>query len=163
MSALAGADGEWPDTVTMPGRRIEQGGRLAVVVDTSASISKPLLARFLGTVASIATAENIDDVRLLCVDATVTSDETLFAAELQFREVTLVGRGGSDFRPALHRLSREALAQARPFSVVYLCDLDGRFPAEEATKGLSLLWVVPPGCLGAPPFGECVRLLARRD
>ncbi|HHH11246.1 MAG TPA: hypothetical protein ENK23_04140, partial [Sorangium sp.] len=157
-SALAAVEGHWPALVTMPGRRIQPLGRLAVVVDTSASISNHMLARFVGTVAAIATAEGIDDVRLMCADAVVTSDETLFAAELSCRQLVLSGRGGSDFRAPLRRLSEDAVAACQPFTVVYLSDLEGRFPEEEATAGLSLLWVVPPGCRGKPPFGAWVRL-----
>src|SRR5690606_11098487 len=92
MSALAGESGEWPDTVTMPGRRVEHAGRLVAVVDTSASVSSEMLARFLGTVASVATAEGIDEVRLVQADAAVTRDETLDAAALLFHEVAMTGR-----------------------------------------------------------------------
>ncbi|MCK6591794.1 MAG: hypothetical protein L6Q76_29945 [Polyangiaceae bacterium] len=48
MSALAGPDGAWPEVVAMPGRRVCPAGKLAVVIDTSASIDAPMLARFGG-------------------------------------------------------------------------------------------------------------------
>jgi hypothetical protein len=93
MSALAGPDGEWPDVVAMPGRRVLPAGRLVAVVDTSASIAPDTLSRFLGAVASAATSEGFDEVRLVQADAEVTRDETLFAAELLFQEIAMFGRG----------------------------------------------------------------------
>src|SRR5439155_17900808 len=80
MAALVAADGAWPDVVTMPGRRIAHAGRLCCVVDTSASLPTGTLARFFGAVVAAATAEGIDELRLLQADAVVTRDETVFAA-----------------------------------------------------------------------------------
>ncbi len=107
-SALAGPDGAWPDVVSMPGRRILPAGKLVSVIDTSASIDAKMLARFLGALASIATAEGFDEIRLLQADAEVTRDETLFAAELYFQQIAIVGRGGTDFGPALRLLAAES-------------------------------------------------------
>jgi predicted metal-dependent peptidase len=154
MSALCDANGEWPDTVTMPGRRIEQAGQLVVVIDTSASVSSAVLARFLGAVASVATAEGIDDVRLMQADAAVTSDEMLHSAELLFKAIAIAGRGGTDFAPALEELEREARRAAQRFTVIYLTDLDGRFPAASAVAALDVLWVVPAEVRRVPPFGR---------
>src|SRR5262249_18070005 len=64
MSALAGPDGEWPDVVAMPGRRVVPAGRLVSVVDTSSSVGEATLARFLGALSSVATAEGFDEIRL---------------------------------------------------------------------------------------------------
>lgn len=149
-------DDTWPEVVAMPGRRIEQAGQLVAVVDTSASIAANTLSRFLGTVASVATAEGIDDVRLVHADAAVTRDHTLFAAELLFEEVAMVGRGGTDFAPALRMLSAEAVRQGQRFTVAYLTDLDGRFPDASEVRQLEVLWVVPHDVGHRPPFGRTV-------
>jgi predicted metal-dependent peptidase len=158
MSALADEQGRWPETVTMPGRRIEQAGELVAVIDTSASVPPGTLARFLGAVASVATAEGIDDVRLVQADAQVTSDERLFAAELLFHEVAMTGRGGTDFGPALAQLSGEARRLGQRFTVVYLTDLDGRFPSPEVGLWLDVLWIVPHKVDRLPPFGRLVEM-----
>ncbi len=158
MSALVGADGRWPDVVSMPGRRIEQAGQLVAVVDTSASISPATLARFLGVVASAATAEGIDDVRLLQADAAITSDKTIFAAELLFEEIAMTGRGGTDFTPALESLAREARKRVQRFTVAYLTDLDGHFPATSPERFLDVLWIVPQRTDKTPPFGRLVEM-----
>lgn len=152
MSALAGYEGAWPDTVTMPGRRIEPAGQLVAVVDTSASVPPDTLARFLGAIAAVATAEGIDEVRVLQADVTVTRDETIFAAELLFEEIAMTGRGGTSFVPALTQLAEEAERFATPFTVVYLTDLDGAFPP--TPKHLDVLWVTPHDTERVVPFGR---------
>jgi predicted metal-dependent peptidase len=154
MSALAGAEGPWPDTVTMPGRRVRHAGRLVTVVDTSASIAEGTLARFFGSVVAVANAEGIDDVRLIQADAAVTSDETVFAAELLFREIAVHGRGGTDFAPALRQLAAESKREGERFTVVYLTDLDGHFPTADDAAPLDVLWVVPRETKRQPPFGR---------
>ncbi len=163
MSALVGADGSWPDVVSMPGRRVEQAGQLVAVVDTSSSISAETLSRFFGVVASVATAEGIDEVRLLQADAIVTADRTVYAAELLFEHIAITGRGGTDFSAALHVLTADARRLVQRFTVAYLTDLEGRFPARHSDRFLDLLWVVPqpPAC--APPFGRVVVMHERRD
>jgi predicted metal-dependent peptidase len=163
MSALVGADGAWPEVVTMPGRRVVPAGRLVAVVDTSASVTPATLARFLGAVASAATAEGIDEVRLVQADAEVTSDRTLFAAELLFEEVAMSGRGGTDFGPALTVLGDAAQREAQRFTVVYLTDLDGRFPPPADTRLLDVLWVVPRRTEVTPPFGRVVTMTATKS
>jgi predicted metal-dependent peptidase len=160
MSALAGADGAWPEVVAMPGRRVQPAGRLVAVVDTSASIEVDVLARFLGAVASAATSEGFDEVRLVQADAEVTKDETLFAAELLFQEVAMIGRGGTDFGPALRKLEAESRRLGERFTVVYLTDLDGRFPSPAEIRVLEVLWVVPGKARAAPAFGKVVEMRA---
>src|SRR4051794_34323235 len=59
MSAVAEHEGRWPDVVSMPGRKVVLAGQLVAVVDTSGSIDEATLARFLGAVASAATAEGL--------------------------------------------------------------------------------------------------------
>lgn len=158
MSALAGEAGEWPDVVAMPGRRVVPAGRLVAVIDTSASIDAAIVARFFGAVASVATAEGFDEVRVVQADAEVTRDEVLSAAELLFEDVEITGRGGTDFGPALRLLARESKRDAERFTVVYLTDADGRFPRAEEAAPLEVVWVVPGKPRAAPPFGRLLEM-----
>ncbi|MCA9621464.1 MAG: hypothetical protein KC731_20725 [Myxococcales bacterium] len=160
MSALAALDGAWPDTVSMPGRRIEPAGQLVAVVDTSASVNAATLERFLGVVASTATAEGIDEVRLLQADAVVTRDETRFAAELLFEAIPITGRGGTDYGPALLTLADDAKRLGQRFTVVYLTDLEGRYPAAPAVRHLDVLWVTADRRGEPPPFGRWLSMSA---
>jgi predicted metal-dependent peptidase len=158
MSALAGEDGSWPDVVSMPGRRIVPAGKLVSVIDTSSSIDPGTLARFLGSLSSIAAAEGFDEIRMVQADAEVTRDETVFAAELLFHPVAIVGRGGTDFGPALRALAAESRRGGERVAVVYLTDLDGRFPAADEVKSLEVLWVTPGKATRTPPFGRVVEM-----
>jgi predicted metal-dependent peptidase len=157
-SALAGPDGEWPDLVAMPGRRVVPAGKLVSVIDTSSSVDEVTLARFLGALAAVATAEGFDEIRLLQADAEVTRDETLLAAELLFQKVAIVGRGGTSFAPALLALARESRQLAERYTVVYLTDLDGRFPPASEVRHLEVVWVVPGKPMKAPPFGRVLEM-----
>jgi predicted metal-dependent peptidase len=158
MSALVLPDGSWPEVVAMPGRRIVPAGKLVSVIDTSASIESATLQRFLGALAAIATSEGFDEIRLVQADAEVTKDETVFAAELFFQEVAVVGRGGTDFGPALRKLAEESKREGERYTVVYLTDLDGRFPQAAAVRLLEVLWVVPGKAAKPPPFGRLLEM-----
>lgn len=158
MSALAGEGSAWPELVSMPGRRTRQAGRLVCVIDTSASIDEPTLGRFLGAVAAAATAEGIDEVRRIQADAAITRDELITAAELTLGAVAIVGRGGSDFRPALRALSAEARREGEAFTAVYLTDLEGTMPAPEDAVGVSVLWVVPGPARSTPAVGRVLTM-----
>jgi predicted metal-dependent peptidase len=158
MSALAGPEGEWPEVVAMPGRRVVPAGKLVSVIDTSASIDAAVLARFLGALVAVATAEGIDEIRLVQADAAVTGDETVYAAELLFRKVAITGRGGTDYGPALLALARESKRSAERYTVVYLTDLDGRFPSAAEVAHLDVLWAVPGKPARVPPFGRVLEM-----
>jgi predicted metal-dependent peptidase len=159
MSALAGPTGS-PELVTMPGRRVRPAGRLVAIIDTSASLGAATLARFLGTLAAAATAEGIEELRLVQADAAVTRDEALAASELILRKIAIVGRGGTDFGPALRMLAREARGTGERWTAVYLTDLDGRLPEAAETAGVDVLWVVPGKAAHRPPFGLLLEMRA---
>jgi predicted metal-dependent peptidase len=158
LAAIAHDTGGWPEVVAMPGRKVVLAGRLVVVVDTSASIDTPTLSRFLGAVASAATAEGIDEIRLLQADSEITSDEVVSPADLLTKQIAIVGRGGTSFVPALVRLIEDARRGER-FSVVYFTDLDGMLPRSRDARVLDLLWVVPKRPRRVPPFGRVVEMV----
>ncbi|MEZ4293645.1 MAG: VWA-like domain-containing protein [Polyangiaceae bacterium] len=158
MSALVGATGEWPDVVAMPGRRVVAAGRLVAVIDTSASIDTQVVSRFFGAVASVATAEGFDEVRVVQADAEVTRDEVISAAELLFQEVAITGRGGTDFGPALRMLAAESRREAERFTVVYLTDGEGRYPFPGEISPLSVVWVIPGTPRKTPLFGRVLEM-----
>jgi predicted metal-dependent peptidase len=162
MSALAHEQGRWPDCVTMPGRKVVLAGQLVAIIDTSGSIDESLLSRFLGAVAAAATAEGVEEVRLMQADAEVTSDEVVTPAELLTERVTIRGRGGTSFVPALSRLIDEAHRKVERFSVVYLTDLEGMLPRSRDARCLDVLWVVPRRPRKKPPFGTVVEMTGTR-
>jgi predicted metal-dependent peptidase len=161
MSAIAEHTGGWPEAVTMPGRKVVLAGQLVAVLDTSGSIDEGTLARFLGAVAAAAAAEGLEEVRLMQADSEITSDEVVSPAELLTRQVTVRGRGGTSFIPALGRLIDEARQRVERFSVVYLTDLEGMLPRSGDAKVLDVLWVVPRKPRRKPPFGAVVHMATR--
>ncbi len=157
-SALADdAGGAWPELVTMPGRKIVRAGQLVAVVDTSGSIDDDQIAAALGAICAAATAEGVEEVRLVQADATVTRDELTSPAELLTRKVAIAGRGGTDFAPALLKLADEARLNRERCTVVYVTDLDGHFPDPRAVRELEVLWVSP--IVRPVPFGRVFRLV----
>jgi predicted metal-dependent peptidase len=161
MSAIAHDTGSWPEVVAMPGRKVVLAGQLVAVVDTSGSIDLPMLSRFLGAVASAATAEGVEEVRLIQADSEVTSDRLVTPAELLTEDIAIHGRGGTSFVPALSRLIDEARRKVERFSVVYLTDLEGMLPRTREARALDVLWVVPRKPRRKPPFGN-VAIMAGR-
>jgi predicted metal-dependent peptidase len=156
-SAIAFDAGEdWPEVVSMPGRRVVLAGRLVAIVDTSASIDDHALAVALGAVASAATAEGLDEVRLIQADSEITSDEVVSPADLLVRKIPIKGRGGTSFAPALLKLAEEGARTGERFTVVYLTDLDGRFPEKKAVRGLEVLWVTTQ--VRPVPFGKVLKM-----
>jgi predicted metal-dependent peptidase len=156
-SAIAFDEGElWPTLVSMPGRKVVPGGRLVAIVDTSGSIAEELIAQALGSICAAATAEGIDEVRLMQADAAVTSDEIVSPADLLMRAIAIKGRGGTTFAPALMQLADEARKTGERFTAVYVTDLDGVFPDKKAVRGIEVLWVSP---VKRPvPFGRVLRI-----
>jgi len=110
----------------LPGRQIEPSGRLVVVLDTSGSMGKVLIAQFLGSVISAAEQESIEEIRFLQADTRVIDDRVVAPDELQ--DVHIYGGGGTDFQPALLKLAYEARKAGEKYTVVYLTDLYGPFP-----------------------------------
>jgi predicted metal-dependent peptidase len=156
-SAMAFDAGEiWPEVVSMPGRRVVLAGRLAAIVDTSASIDEEVLAIALGAVASAATAEGVDEVRLVQADSEITSDEIVSPADLLVRKIAIKGRGGTSFAPALMKLAGEAEKTGERFTAVYLTDLDGAFPPARAVRGIDVLWVTTR--MRPVPFGRALKI-----
>lgn len=144
--------------VSMPGRKVEPVGRLVAVLDTSGSVPASALARALGAIASAASAEGLDEVRVVQCDATITHDTVLSPAELYLQRFEIVGRGGTDLRPPLLLLAADARRDGAKLTVVYVTDLDGPLPRADEVASLDVLWVVATPPTTRPSFGRVVQL-----
>ncbi len=76
-----------------------------VVLDTSGSMSRSLLAKALGAIASYAISRDVPQVRLVFCDATYY-DEGYVAPETIADRVQVRGRGGTVLQPAVSFLER---------------------------------------------------------
>lgn len=129
----------------------EQTQPLAVIVDTSGSIDESLLSEFLAEIHSLVDALNPESVHFCCADAAVHA-----VGEWRYGDaeivLTVVGGGGTDFRPAL------AWADAIHPQVgltIYFTDLMGEFPSK--VPDVDVLWVTTTAL--KPPFGNVIQIL----
>lgn len=133
----------------LPGRRPVGMGRLVIGVDTSSSITQPLLDRIGATVSEIAIdCEPAETVVIYC-DSSVKHVDVYQPGEVI--KLTAHGGGGTRFAPVFEHVSREEL---NPVAMIYLTDLEGPMPEEPAYP---VLWGVF-GQHGPAPWGETVPL-----
>ena len=128
----------------------KRGMRLAVALDTSGSIDKELLGRFLMEIAALCIF-NQRNLVLIIGDAAVHK-----IAEIDWRdagrelsEIKYTGGGGTDFRPLI-----EAAAKHEPDALVYLTDLYGEAGDE---PDFPVIWATHGVC-GDAPWGVQIKL-----
>ncbi|HYI12902.1 MAG TPA: peptidase [Thermoanaerobaculia bacterium] len=76
-----------------------------IVLDTSGSMDRTLLARCLGTIASYCTARDVRRVRLVFCDAAAYDQGYVVAEEIGER-ITVKGRGGTVLQPGIDLLEK---------------------------------------------------------
>ena len=111
--------------VVLPGQR-RPVPRVAVIVDTSASVDDQLLARALGEVDAVLLALGVPGTGLTfyIVDAAVHAVQQLRSA----RDATLAGAGGTDLRQGFAAVNRQ---RPRPDVVITFTDADTPWPTAE--------------------------------
>lgn len=129
--------------------------RVVVAIDTSGSIRGDELETFWTELLAIL-RNNRCEARVLACDTDIRNewDETQFEpAQIG----ALKGGGGTSFVPVFDRVEEYTTAGWRPEAVVYLTDLDGRFPSREPQ--VRTIWVVgKDDAHKRPPFGEIIVL-----
>lgn len=123
---------------------------VAIIADTSASISDPMLALTLAEISGILKALGRQEgVRVLAVDHTVQSCRRVFRPE----QIRLTGGGGTDMRAGLEGVSR-----LRPLPQVGIVLTDGytAWPAQPP-KGMKVI-VVLSGEGTAPDWAKVIQM-----
>jgi predicted metal-dependent peptidase len=133
----------------MPALRNEEMGPIAVAIDTSGSIDEALLAQFAAELQAAVDDASPARVHVLYCDARIHRVDTFERGETV--EVNPAGGGGTDFRPVFDWLDT---CEETPAALVYLTDLDGRFPSE--TPEIPTLWATTTDYVA--PFGETLRI-----
>lgn len=133
-----------PDTIT------KRGARLAVALDTSGSIDKELLGRFLSEIAALC-AFNQRNLVLIIGDAAVhqITEIDWRDAYHELSQIKYTGGGGTDFRPLI-----KAAEDFTPDALVYLTDLYGETGDE---PDFPVIWATH-GICGNAPWGEQIKL-----
>ncbi len=123
--------------------------KLAIVIDTSASISEKILAQFVAEIEAIRLDVEMIEIELFMVDAKLHAHESFVYG--QPLEITLVGGGGTKFEPAFDYIEEESIPVG---ALLYFTDGEGSFPDRE--PDYPVMWVLTkPTKL---PFGESVVL-----
>ncbi len=138
----------------LPSRR-EGILRLAVAVDTSGSTYDdwPL---FHGAIKGVLAAFGRYEVRLLCCDADVHSDEVYDEATPLPSRLPFIGGGGTDFRPVFARLADDP-----PAALVFLTDGLGIAPGEPPPY--PVLFCLTADGEAPVSWGRVVRLVRGRE
>jgi len=133
----------------VPEERRELDRTFGVVLDTSGSMDRQVLAQALGTIASYSLARDVQLVRVVFCDA-ATYDQGYVAPEAIAGQVKIKGRGGTILQPAIDLLQR---AEDFPPDGPLLIITDGACDRLEVRR--SHAFVMPAGCrLPFVPRGE---------
>lgn len=119
--------------------------RVALVQDTSGSVSDAEMANTLSIAKAILCSVAGTGVYFLSVDAKV--HQSGHVRTVRRMSDMLVGGGGTDFRPAFEHLARLPVAK-RPDVVVFATDGYGTAP-QHPPKGMRVIWLLQ--CSAAPP------------
>ena len=136
----------------LPSIRSEGIDAIAVIIDTSGSLDPETLTGFWSEVREVATEIEPERVILLQVDTAVRDAAEYAAGDLP-EEITVKGRGGTDFRPGFAWLQEHDI---HPGVCLYLTDMEcSRYP--ETEPGFDVLWCnwgQTPSDWNREPWGE---------
>lgn len=135
--------------IYLPTFETEALGEIVLALDTSGSVPKSHLSQFLAEVWAVA-ALGAAKVHVCLADAAVHRWYERSAGD-PLPEVEVVGRGGTDFRPAFEEVKKRGVV---PAAFVYLTDGCGTYPARP--PAYPVLWVLTTDA--EPPFGSRARM-----
>ena len=140
----------------LPSIRSEGIDTIAVIIDTSGSLPAQTLAGFWAELREIAAETGPERVIVLQVDAAFQHAAEYTADDLP-EEITLKGRGGTDFRPGFEWLHEHGI---QPAVCLYFTDLEcSRYP--EAEPVFPVIWVdhsKSPSEPNGPPWGDRIAI-----
>jgi len=107
LSRRQSATPDIPRPRSVPDPRWLDGRTFGVVLDTSGSMERQLLAKALGAIASYAQAKEVPAVRVIFCDAAAYDMGYMLAEDIAGR-VRVIGRGGTVLQPAIDLLQTAA-------------------------------------------------------
>lgn len=120
-----------------PGKRLKPKLHLALVIDTSGSMSSQDLALFRGMVKRVQRELN-PQITLLHTDTEVQKEETIRGTKIP---VDFHGRGGTSFTPAFRYMREKGI---KPDGVIFFTDGHGDLDTSVA-RGFRTAWIITPG------------------
>ena len=141
----------------LPSMHSEGLGALAVLIDTSRSLDRGILARFWTELRAVAGELRPNTLAVVQVDTEVQDTAVYRFGDLP-ETLAARGRGGTDFRPGFAWLAREGIV---PDCCLYLTDMEcDRYPA--VPPPFPVLWCnwgpAPPAL--PEPWGERIDIAA---
>jgi predicted metal-dependent peptidase len=138
--------------VYLPGIIKENTPRLAVGVDTSASITQDLLDLFASELTAIMHETRPEALDVIYCDYSVRHAES-FSPEDDEVKLKVHGGGGTRFQPVFDHVNDKP--ETTPAALIYFTDLEGPEPEQ---PDYPVLWVTTEATALCGPFGETVRL-----
>lgn len=128
-------------------------GDIAVMFDTSGSVSGDEINQYGTELAQIFTAFPEKEIRVIYIDSKVKGTEVVSTSNLD--NLSPVGGGGTNFRPGFDWLEKN---DENPSAVIYFTDGEcSEFPNEPACE---VIWVLTRvNNYFEPPFGEVISLI----
>lgn len=143
------------DELYLPAMKSYQVGKVALVVDTSGSITQELMSQFAAEVKKL--SNFISEIAVISCDAVVNSFEVVMDTANIEKAVQFKGGGGTDFRPPFLELKKRNF---EPEVFIYLTDAQGPFP--EKAPGFPCIFVITPGSdAPTPKWGIRVQMQAQ--
>ena len=128
-------------------------GTIAVIIDTSGSISQKELDTFASELQAILSIYPGTEIKVIYVDTKVANTETIDIYDFQLHAK---GGGGTDFRPGFEYIEKEDIL---PACAIYFTDgWCSSFPEQ---PDYPTLWVVTDKQTFEPPFGEVIQIEQR--
>jgi predicted metal-dependent peptidase len=137
----------------LPGLKRENIARIAVVFDTSGSITQAMVDQFNAELTTIVREMRPSAVDVLCCDAAVQTTDTFTPDDVDDINVRLNGGGGTYFQPAFDYLNAQ---DEQPAAAIYLTDL-GNLGETLMEPDYSVLWVTPERVTDVGQFGQTIR------
>jgi len=128
---------------------VSQTFRLVIAIDSSGSVDEELLNSFLSEVNFLMTLVQNYQIELIVCDDKIHTHKTFYSGDTL--EVSLVGGGGTDFRPVFKFIESEFDDVKL---LLYFSDLEGFFPSE--APSYLVKWVSQKA--KEVPFGEIIEL-----
>ncbi len=137
----------------LPGLNVPTLGTIAVIVDTSGSVSQKELDIFAAELQAILSIYPGTEIKIIYVDSKVANVETIDIYDFQLHAK---GGGGTDFRPGFEYVEKEGLM---PSCVLYFTD--GYCDSFPETPDYPTLWILTNKANFKPPFGEVIYMEQR--
>jgi predicted metal-dependent peptidase len=127
-------------------------GELVVAVDTSGSITNPMLAAFSAELTAILHEAMPERVTVIYCDAAVRGTEEFLPDDPEVK-LKMKGGGGTAFIPVFRHVEKHGL---NPVCLIYLTDLESSDKPKEPEY--PTLWATPEWVNANGPFGDTLRI-----